>query len=189
MDPNSASARISLGMVLERRGRVAEAITQYRKAFELDPADLTARNNLAWLLATAAEASLRDGGKAVALARQANQETGEKNPVVLHTLAAAYAEAGKFPDAVEAAQHALRLAEAQSNTVLTGALQTESETVSGRQSIPQCGTIAVAACSVISSNFSGSATVPVAPVGVPPSGARGVCEIFTRAVAIPAYRK
>jgi two-component SAPR family response regulator len=45
--------------------------------------------------------------------------------VILHTLAAAYAETGKFPEAVEAAQHALRLAEAQSNSALANALKTE----------------------------------------------------------------
>ena len=59
------------------------------------------------------------------LARQANQETGGENPVILHTLAAACAEAGQFPEAVEAAQHALRLAQAQSNTTLAGVLQSE----------------------------------------------------------------
>jgi tetratricopeptide (TPR) repeat protein len=124
-DPNFAPACISLGMALELRGRVEEAITQYQRALQLTPADLSARNNLAWLLATAAEASLRNGGKAVELAWQANQETGGKNPVILHTLAAAYAETGKFPEAVETTQYALRLAGAQSNTVLTGALQSE----------------------------------------------------------------
>jgi tetratricopeptide (TPR) repeat protein len=124
-DPNFAPACISLGMALELRGRVEEAITQYQRALQLTPADLSARNNLAWLLATAAEASLRNGGNAVELAWQANQETGGKNPVILHTLAAAYAETGKFPEAVETTQYALRLAGAQSNTVLTGALQSE----------------------------------------------------------------
>jgi tetratricopeptide (TPR) repeat protein len=124
-DPNFAPACISLGMDLELRGRVEEAITQYQRALQLTPADLSARNNLAWLLATAAEASLRNGGNAVELAWQANQETGGKNPVILHTLAAAYAETGKFPEAVETTQYALRLAGAQSNTVLTGALQSE----------------------------------------------------------------
>ena len=119
--PDDEETQLDLGKALLQKGAVAEAIPQYQKALELKPAEPEIQNGLAWLLATAAEPSLRDGGKAVALARQANQETGEENPVVLHTLAAAYAEAGKFPDAVEAAQHALRLAEAQSNTVLTGA--------------------------------------------------------------------
>jgi hypothetical protein len=68
---------------------------------------------------------LRNGAKAVELARQANLLTGGENPVILHTLAAACAEAGRFSEAVETAQHALRMAEAQSNTALAGALQSE----------------------------------------------------------------
>jgi Flp pilus assembly protein TadD len=61
----------------------------------------------------------------VELARQANLETGGEDPVILHTLAAACAEAGRFSEAVETARHALRLAEAQTNTMLARALQSE----------------------------------------------------------------
>jgi len=124
-DPSSASVRSNLAFALQQRGRLGEAIAQFQKVLQLNPADLGARYNLAWLLATAPEASLRDGAKAVELARQANQETGGKNPLILQTLAAACAETGRFPEAVETTQYALRLAEAQSNTVLTGALQSE----------------------------------------------------------------
>ena len=62
---------------------------------------------------------------AVELAEQADALTGGENPVILHTLAAALAEAGRFSEAVETAQRALRLAEAQSNSMLAGALQSE----------------------------------------------------------------
>jgi len=57
------------------------------------------------------------------LARQANALTGGKSPIILKTLAAAFVEAGRFPEAVETAQRALRLAEARSNTKLAGQLQ------------------------------------------------------------------
>jgi tetratricopeptide (TPR) repeat protein len=83
------------------------------------------QNNLAWVLATGSEASLRNGGKALELARSANLLTGGENPIILHTLAAAYAETGRFSEAVATAEHALRLAEAQSNAALAGALQSE----------------------------------------------------------------
>jgi tetratricopeptide (TPR) repeat protein len=92
---------------------------------EINPAESSAQNNLARLLATCPQASLRDGAKAVELARQANALTGGKNPNFLRTLAAAYAEAGRFPEAVETAQRALQLAGAQSDTNLAGALQSE----------------------------------------------------------------
>jgi hypothetical protein len=61
----------------------------------------------------------------VELARQANGLTGGNNLRVLHTLAAALAEAGRFSEAVETAQRALQLAGAQSNTSLAGQLQLE----------------------------------------------------------------
>jgi tetratricopeptide (TPR) repeat protein len=133
-DPNFTPACYDLGAALQQTGRVGEAITQYQKALQLNPADPAIQNTLAWLLATAPEAPLRDGAKALELARQANQGTGGENPAILRTVAAACAEAGQFPEAVEAAQHALRLAQArsstaqpgaQTNTALAGALQSE----------------------------------------------------------------
>jgi tetratricopeptide (TPR) repeat protein len=92
---------------------------------QIDPAQPVVENNLAWLLAVCSKASVRNGGKAVELARQANAQTGGENPIILHTLAAAYAEAGRFSDAVETARHALRLAGAQSNPGLAGLLESE----------------------------------------------------------------
>ncbi|MGA3164341.1 MAG: sel1 repeat family protein, partial [Verrucomicrobiota bacterium] len=77
------------------------------------------------VLATCPQASLRNGNKAVELAQRANQLTGDGNPVVLGTLAAAYAEAGRFPEAVETAQRALQLAETQSNTALADAIRSQ----------------------------------------------------------------
>jgi tetratricopeptide (TPR) repeat protein len=123
--PDAADTHQILGDALAQQGRVDEAIAQYQKALESKPADPTAQNALAWLLATAPAASSRNGAKALELARQASLLTGGENPTVLHTLAAACAEAGRFAEAVETAQHALRLAEAQSNTALAAALQSE----------------------------------------------------------------
>jgi tetratricopeptide (TPR) repeat protein len=125
IEPGAAVARYSLGVALVRNGRLEEAITQYQKALQLTPSDPTIQNSLAWLLATCPQSSLRNGGRAVELARQANGLTGGENPVVLRTLAAACAEAGRYSEAVETAQHALRLAQAQSNTALAGALESE----------------------------------------------------------------
>ena len=58
------------------------------------------------------EPSLRNGNKAVELARRANAQTGGENPVFLHTLAAAYAETGQFADAIRTAKKAIELARA-----------------------------------------------------------------------------
>jgi tetratricopeptide (TPR) repeat protein len=97
----------------------------YQKAIELQPQFIPAQINLAWMLATWPEPSVRNGGKAVALAEQANRLSKDEDPLVLRTLAAAYAEAGRFPEAVATAKQALALAVTQSNTELTNALQTE----------------------------------------------------------------
>jgi len=125
INPGYAKAHNNLGNALLQRGRVEEAIAHFQQAVQIEPAEPAAQNNLAWLLATCPQASLRNGSKAVELARQANALTGGENPVILHTLAAALAEAGQFSEAVETAQHALRLAGAQSNTALAGQLQLE----------------------------------------------------------------
>jgi len=61
----------------------------------------------------------------VELAQRANQLAGGGNPVILRTLAAAYAEAGRFPEAVETAQHALQLAETPSNTALADVIRSQ----------------------------------------------------------------
>jgi tetratricopeptide (TPR) repeat protein len=92
---------------------------------QTDPANAAYKNNLAWILATWPRMSLRNGEQAVELAKEADQLTGGKDPSVLRTLAAAYAQAGRFPEAVEAAQRALLLVEAQSNKKLAKALQSE----------------------------------------------------------------
>ncbi len=70
---------------------------------------MAAQNNLAWLLATVANSQLRNGGEALKLARRANQLSGSSNPLILRTLAAAYAETGDFKRAISAAHAALGL--------------------------------------------------------------------------------
>ena len=84
-------------------------------------------SNLAWVLATCPEASARNGARAVELAEQARRLSGDKDPVLLGTLAAAYAEAGRFADAVATAQRALELVCAQANTAQTETLRARLE--------------------------------------------------------------
>ena len=77
---------------------------------------------MAWKLATSPETSIRDGVKAVALAEQAVRLSGGKEPMIIRALAAAYAEAGRFSEAIETAQHAQELAAQQGNTELADVL-------------------------------------------------------------------
>jgi tetratricopeptide (TPR) repeat protein len=125
LKPQFAEARYNLGNAFLQQRRVDEAITQFRKALTIKPDYVEARNNLAWVLATCPQASLRNGIEAVKLAEQADQLAGGTNPVVLCTLGAAYAEAGRFPEAIETAQHAMHLVEAQSNNALSALLQSQ----------------------------------------------------------------
>jgi protein O-mannosyl-transferase len=112
INPDNADARENLGVVLQQQGRPAEAISQYQEALQLDPVNSKVQNNLAWVLATSTNASLRDGSQAVKLASQANELSGGTNPGILDTLAAAFAEAGRFDEAIRTAQKAQDLARA-----------------------------------------------------------------------------
>jgi len=125
INPGYAQAHNNLANALLQKGRVDEAIAQYQKTLQISPDYVEAQNNLAQVLATCPQASLRNGNQAVELARRANQLTGNRIPVYLGTLAAAYAEAGRFPEAVETAQRALQLAEMQSNTALADSLRSQ----------------------------------------------------------------
>ena len=89
----------SLGLVLANRGQFGEATTHYRKAIKIKANFAQTHNNLAWLQATCPEATLRNGVEAIKHAQHANQLTGGRLPDMLDTLAAAYAEAGRFPEA------------------------------------------------------------------------------------------
>jgi Flp pilus assembly protein TadD len=125
--PNNYSALYSLGYALHRKRMAAEAIVCYHKVIELYPKSAPARVELAWILATWPEPSVRNGPEAVALASEAQALCRGDNPVILRTLAAAYAEAGRFSEAVAAAKQALAVAMTQSAAGLTNALQKELE--------------------------------------------------------------
>ena len=115
--PGYAMAHYNLAEVLQQEGQVRQAVAHYQKALDLRPDFAPACNRLAWVLATSPDASVRNGVRAVGLAEEAQRLSGGGHPGVVATLAAAYAEAGRFPEAVEAAKRALELATAQNKTV------------------------------------------------------------------------
>ena len=82
----------------------------------IQPLSVEALNNLAWILATSADDSVRNGAEAVALAEKACQQTQNQDPMTLGTLAAAYAEAGRFADAAAIAEKAANLATVAGNS-------------------------------------------------------------------------
>ena len=125
--PENADAHANLGSAFLARGAVRNAIAEYRKALQISPNNVAALSNLAWLLATATDSSLRNGSEAVLLAQRADSESSQtqNRPTILRILAAAYAEAGRFAEARETAQHALQSAEIQRNSALGNALRNE----------------------------------------------------------------
>ena len=110
IDPDASEYRANLGRALAAEGRYADALATWREALRLDTSSIPVLNNLARLLAACPEAGFRNGAEAVKLAEQAAQLPGGEAPDVLDTLAAAYAEAGRFPEAVATARRALDLA-------------------------------------------------------------------------------
>ncbi len=112
LSPNSATVHGLLGALLSSTGRHAEALTHLKAAHAGNPGDVTIASNLAWVLATSPEAIHRDGREAVRLAEWACKATAYKSPPLLDTLAAAYAEAGQFDEAVSTTLQALEIVRA-----------------------------------------------------------------------------
>ena len=107
--PRFAAAHIHLGVLMEVENP-AVAIQHYRQALKLQPTSLSAQNNLAWLLATLPDPSLRNSTEALRWAERANEATNSEQPAILDTLAAAYANAEQFEKAVTVASRAIELA-------------------------------------------------------------------------------
>ena len=123
IQPNDAAAYTCLGNALLRQGLRTEALAHYEKALVLAPEDPHSRNNIAWLLATSSDAAIRDGAKAVGFANEAVQLSGGREPSFLRTLAAAYAESGRFSEAVAVARQASVIATMQGKTKLANGLE------------------------------------------------------------------
>ena len=108
--PENADAHYALALALARQGQIEQAIAHNDEALTIRPDWPEALNNLAWILATSGDAKLRNQSRAVELANRARELADYKMPLVLDTQAAALAEAGKFPEAVKAAEKAVALA-------------------------------------------------------------------------------
>jgi tetratricopeptide (TPR) repeat protein len=112
LNPVEVEPRRLMAVMLTVHGRAEEAIREYQEILRRKPDDLDALNNVAWMRATHAEASHRDGKEAVRLAERARAKSPTPEAVLFSTLAAAYAEAGRFAEAVSAGERAVELARA-----------------------------------------------------------------------------
>jgi protein O-mannosyl-transferase len=123
LEPANVEARNTLGTALIQQGHVREAIHQWQKALATQPENGNAASNLAWVFATCPEDSIRDGTRAAELGERALRISGGKIPMIYKVLAAAYAEIGRFADAVETAQRGAQLATGQGNPALAAELE------------------------------------------------------------------
>ncbi|HEX4713338.1 MAG TPA: tetratricopeptide repeat protein, partial [Ktedonobacteraceae bacterium] len=125
VNPDYAEACYNMGVALQGEGKVAEAVQQFEQAIQLKSDYVEALNNLAYVLATSRNAMLHNTARAVALSQQANHLTGGENPIVLGTLATAYAEAGRYREALETVTRAVQLPEVKTNAALISAFESQ----------------------------------------------------------------
>jgi protein O-mannosyl-transferase len=130
--PDDAEAHANLAFALAQKGRLDEAIVQWQEVIRLQPDNVISLNQLAWMLASRPEASVQDRARAIELAQRAVKLVGEQDPNILDTLAAAYAAAGRFAEAIKTAEQALTLAANQNDTAL-------AEPLSARIKLYQAG--------------------------------------------------
>jgi Tfp pilus assembly protein PilF len=109
--PDNVEAHDNLGQLLSAQGRATDAVAEFQAALQLKADDAKALSGLAWIRATAADPTLRDARQAVELAELADRQTDHRDIAALDALAAAYASAGRFPDAVAAARAGVAAAE------------------------------------------------------------------------------
>jgi Flp pilus assembly protein TadD len=108
--PDDSLTQSDLAMALAHLGKPDEALPHYREAIRLEPSRPEPMNNLAWLLATCPGPGIRNGPEAVSLAERSCEITQRTNFWFLSTLAAAYAEAGRFTNAVLTQEKVLQMA-------------------------------------------------------------------------------
>ena len=121
--PDYAEPHYNLGIILANQGRTSEAIAQYREAVRLKPGWPAALSKLAWLLATDGNQNVRNAAEAVPLAERLCEITGYQQADALNVLAAAYAEAGRFSDAIRVGQRAIDVATVAGQSELAQQIQ------------------------------------------------------------------
>ena len=124
IDPEQTQTYYNLGGALYVQGKTQEALASWREGLRADPNSLPLLNQVAWVLATSPQASLRNGPEAVELAERAVKASPAPDPGLLDVLAAAYAEVGRFPQAIQTASRALDLATQQNARPLIEGLKT-----------------------------------------------------------------
>lgn len=115
-----------LAQCYRRQGKTGDAVASFREALRLRPGWPEASNDLAWLLATAPEASERDAAESLRLARQGFEASRRMTPVFLDSVAAAHASAGRFDEALAAQRQAVEFARPLGDAKLLASMETRA---------------------------------------------------------------
>jgi tetratricopeptide (TPR) repeat protein len=118
MNADRAEVYANLGTAYNQLGKYELAIQNWNKSIEIEPNNANVLNDMAWLLATTSDVSVRDTDRAIDLAKRACELTNYKNPGILDTLAAAFASDGRFSQAVEITEKALELCQSSEQNLL-----------------------------------------------------------------------
>jgi Flp pilus assembly protein TadD len=121
--PDFAEAHDNLANALALQGHLDDAVAQFREAIRLKSDWPEPMSNLAMLIASHPEIKNRDTDEAIRLASAACELTKYHDPVMVGTLAAAYASAGRFAEAVDTARKAISIADTQNKPQLKNVLE------------------------------------------------------------------
>ena len=122
LQPDNIEVHNIVGTALIQQRRIREGVEEWEKVLAIQPDNGNAMSYLAWVFATSPDDSLRDGTKAIQLASEALRISGNRIPILFRTLAAAYAESGRFSEAIQTAQQGIKLANSQGNSELAAEL-------------------------------------------------------------------
>ena len=123
LEPRDAPGEEALAVVFDQLGNSSESLNHWRKTLAIEPQRSSALVGVAWLLATTPDAAIRNGPEAVTLATRARDLSSAEDPIVLDTLAAAYAETGQFLRALTIANRAFDLADERKDESLANAIR------------------------------------------------------------------
>ena len=123
IDPDNLESHVAMGRIQQNLGDFPAAVVHFRCALKKNSELADTADRLSWAIATSDNGSLGDAAEAVRWAEHAAKLTRHQSPEILGTLAAAYAHAGRYEEAIETADKALSLARLSSNEQLTRDIQ------------------------------------------------------------------
>jgi tetratricopeptide (TPR) repeat protein len=131
--PDNVEAHTNLGQLLAIRGDAVGAAAQFTEALSLRGDNVQALAGLAWIRATSSQPALRDAAEAVRLAERADEATRHQDVTAVDALAAAYAAAGRYDDAIRTARSGLALSTAAGQAAIAAQFRQRLELYQTRQ--------------------------------------------------------